>query len=151
LQAGTAATLTGSSVIYWAWTEWVPANFATDSLQLQPGDTVSVLVCAPQSDHGFVSMLNQRTNQAISIGVNDPQGTTPYDGSTVEWIVEAIDSEVPNFGSVTFTQITAGSQHHTINLTDAFTLNTTSGSKTLMTGKLLQSQNEVEVLWDAAI
>jgi Peptidase A4 family len=150
LQAGTAATLSGSSVNYWAWTEWVPAGFATDSLSLTAGDTVSVLVCAPETDHGYVSMMNHRTNQAISVGVNDPSGTTPYDGSTVEWIVEAIDNEVPNFGNVIFKEISAGTQHHTINLAKAFALKATLGSTTLMTGKVLLSANEVEVIWDAA-
>lgn len=151
LQAGTAATITGSSVSYWAWVEWVPAGYSVDNLIVQAGDTVSVLVCAPETDHGFVSMLNQRTNQAISVGVTDPSGTAPYDGSTVEWIVEAIGTEMPNFGSVLFTQLSAGTQNHTINLKDAFTVNTVSGSTTLATGKVLEAQNQVEVIWDAAI
>jgi hypothetical protein len=151
LQAGTAATVTGNSVSYWAWTEWVPAGYNTDSLAIQAGDTVSVLVCAPQSDHGYVSMMNQRTNVAISIGVSDPQGTTPYDGSTVEWIIEAIGTEMPDFGSVTFTNISAGTQNHAINLAQAFTVNTVASGKTLATGKVLGAQNQVEVIWDAAI
>jgi hypothetical protein len=151
LQAGTAATITGNSVSYWAWTEWVPAGYKVDNLEIQAGDTVSVLVCAPESDHGYVSMLNQRTNQAISVGVTDPQGTTPYDGSSVEWIIEAIGSEMPDFGSVTFTQLSAGTQSHSINLAKAFTVNTVASGKTLATGEILAAQNEVEVVWDAAI
>jgi Peptidase A4 family len=149
LQAGTAATITGSSVKYWAWTEWVPAGYVVDNLAVEAGDVVSVLVCAPESDHGYVSMMNHRTNIAISVGVSDPQGTTPYDGSSVEWIVEAIETEMPNFGSVAFTQVTAGTQHHTINLSHAFTVNTVSGGTTLATGKVLASEHEVEVIWDA--
>jgi hypothetical protein len=151
LQAGTAATMTGASVSYWAWTEWFPAGYKVDNLEIKAGDIVSVLVCAPETDHGFVSMMNQRTNQAICVGVSDPGGTTPYDGSTVEWIIEAIDTEMPNFGNVKFTQVTAGTQHHTIDLSHGFTLNTVSGGTTLATGKILSSQNEVEVIWDAAI
>jgi hypothetical protein len=151
LQAGTAATITGNSASYWAWTEWVPAGYQVVSFPVAAGDVISVLVCAPESDHGFVTMMNQKTNLAMSFGVSDPQGTTPYDGSTVEWIVESITSEMPNFGSVIFSEVTAGTQHHTINLLQAFTLNTTSGSTTLATGKVYASQNEVEVIWDAAI
>jgi len=151
LQAGTASTMNGSNVSYWAWTEWFPAGYVVDSLEIQAGDTVSVLVCAPETDHGYVSMMNHRTNVAISVGVSDPFGTQPYDGSTVEWIVEATGSEMPNFGSVAFTQVTAGTQNHTITLADAFTLNTVSGGKTLATGEVLASQNEVKVIWDAAI
>jgi Peptidase A4 family len=151
LQAGTAATITGSSVSYWAWTEWFPAAYKVDNLAVEAGDVVSVLVCAPESNQGFVSMMNHRTNQAISVGVSDPGGTTAYDGSTVEWIVESIETEMPNFGSVTFTQVTAGTQHHTIDLSHGFTLNTVFGGQTLANGKILPSQNEVEVIWDAAV
>jgi hypothetical protein len=150
LQAGTAATLDGNSVTYWAWTEWFPAGYKVANLAIEAGDTVSVLVCAPQSDHGYVSMMNHRTNVAISVGVSDPNGTAAYDGSSVEWVIEAIDSEMPNFDSVTFTQLSAGTQNHTIDLAHAFTTNTVSSGKTLATGKILASQNEVEVIWDAA-
>ena len=150
LQAGTAATVSGNSVSYWAWTEWFPAGYKVANLAIEPGDTVSVLVCAPESDHGYVSMMNHRTGVAISVGVSDPNGTSPYDGSSVEWVIEALGTEMPNFGSVTFTQITAGTQNSTINLAHAFTANTVSGGKTLATGKVLASQNEVEVIWDAA-
>ena len=96
-------------------------------------------------------MMNQRTNVAISIGVTDPGGTTPYDGSTVKWIVEAIGTEMPDFGSVTFTQLSAGTQDDAINLAHAFTVNTVASGKTLATGKVLGPQNEVEVIFDAAI
>jgi hypothetical protein len=151
LQAGTAATMSGNSVTYWAWTEWFPAGYQIANLSLEAGDTVSVLVCAPESDHGYVSMMNHRTNVAISVGVSDPNGTSPYDGSSVEWVIEAIETEMPNFGSVTFSQLSAGTQNHTINLAHAFTTNTVSSGKTLATGKILGSANEVEVIWDAAI
>jgi Peptidase A4 family len=152
LQAGTAATVTGNGVpSYWAWTEWVPAGYTVVNFPVAAGDLISVLVCAPQADSGFVTMMNQKTNYAVSYPVFDPEGTTPYDGSTVEWIVEAINTEMPNFGSVTFTEVTAGTQHHTINLLDAFTVNATSGTTTLANGKIYETQNEVEVIWDAAI
>jgi hypothetical protein len=150
LQAGTAATISGSSVNYWAWTEWYPAGYVVSNLAIKPGDVVSVLVCAPETDHGYVSMMNHRTGIAISAGVADPTGTNPYDGSSVEWVIEAINTEMPNFGSVTFSQVTAGTQNHTIDLSHAFTANTVSGGKTLATGKLLAPQDEVEVIWNAA-
>jgi len=47
--------------------------------------------------------------------------------------------------------LSAGTQNHTINLAHAFTANTVSSGKTLATGKILGSANEVEVIWDAAI
>ena len=133
---------------YWAWTEWFPAGYQVANFPIQPGDTVSVLVCAPETDHGYVSMMNHRTNLAISVGVSDPNGTSSYDGSSVEWVIEAINTEMPNFGTVTFTQITAGTQNHAIDLSHAFTANTVSGGDTLATGKVLASQDEVEVIFD---
>jgi hypothetical protein len=152
LQAGTAATVTGNTVTYWAWTEWFPAAYKVANLAVQAGDTVSVLVCAPQADHGYVSMMNHRTNVAISVGVSDPNaGDAPYDGSSVEWVIEAINSEMPNFGTITFNQLSAGTKNHAINLAHAFTTNTVNSGKTLATGKILAPQNEVQVIWDAAI
>jgi len=151
LQAGTAAVVTGNAVNYSAWTEWLPNNATPDNLIIQAGDVVSVLVCAPQATQGYVSMMNQRTNQAISVAVADPQGATPYDGSTVEWIVESISSEMPNFGTMTFTEVTAGTQNNTIDLSRAFAINTISNGKTLATGKILGPQNDVQVVWNAAI
>ena len=53
--------------------------------EVQPGDVMSVLVCAPESKHGYVNMWNHRTNEIVSIGVS----TGKIDGSTVDWIVEA--------------------------------------------------------------
>jgi len=150
LQAGTAATVNGNSVSYWAWTEWFPAGYQVANMPIQPGDTVSVLVCAPQPNHGYVSMMNHRTNVAISIGVSDPNGNAAYDGASVEWVIEAINTQMPNFGSVTFSQLSAGTKNHAIDLAHAFTANTVSGAKTLATGKILAPQNEVEVIWDAA-
>ena len=32
------------------------------------------LVRAPETDYGYVSMMNHRTNVAISVGVSDPFG-----------------------------------------------------------------------------
>jgi hypothetical protein len=58
---------------------------------------------------------------------------------------------MPNFGSVTFSQITAGTQHHAITLANAFTANTVYNGKTLATGEIPASKEEVEVIWDAAI
>jgi hypothetical protein len=151
LQAGTAATVNGNSVSYWAWTEWFPAGYQVANFPVQPGDTVSVLVCAPSPSQGYVSMMNHRTSLAISVGVADPNGTAAYDGSSVEWIIEAINTEMPNFEKVIFTQLNAGTQHHAIDLTHAFTANTVNGSTTLATGKILASQNEVEVLYGSSL
>jgi len=66
----------------------------------------------------------------------------------VEWVIEAINTEMPNFGSVTFTQLSAGTKNHAITLAHAFTANTKSGIFTLATGEVLAAQNEVKVIYD---
>jgi hypothetical protein len=158
LQAGTAAGVTGGKepVSYWAWYEWVPkggggTSTTIKNFELKPGDVVSVLVCAPETNHGFVSMLNHRTNFATSVGVKDPT-KDPYDGSTVEWCVEAPSTEMPSFGSVTFTNITAGTHSHVIDLSNAGVLNALNPANfdEVATGKILSSKNEVVVTWKAA-
>jgi hypothetical protein len=66
-------------VSYWAWTEWWPNGFIVDNLAISPGDVVSVLVCAPLPDHGFVLMENLTTDRIVSVGVDPPAGLTPMD------------------------------------------------------------------------
>lgn len=116
LQAGMAATITGNSVNYWVWTEWYPipaiqvTNFA-----IKPGDYLTVLVCANQPNHGFCSMMNKTTNQVTSIGITPPANTTSI-GATAEWIVEGISPILPVFSTVVFSNCSAGTKNHTINM-----------------------------------
>jgi hypothetical protein len=152
LQAGIAAQMTGNSVSYWAWTEWFPAGYTPQNLTINAGDMISVSVCAFEPTSGLVLIYNQTTNQAISAALSDPLGNTPYDSSTVEWIIEAIETQMPNFGSVTFSSIQVGAQDPAtiFSLANANTVNTVDASgETLATGNLLASQDEVEVSWDA--
>jgi hypothetical protein len=165
LQAGTAAGITDGKepVTYWAWTEWVPKGGGgagpktvytkvgkkKKKFEVKPGDVMSVLVCAPESKHGYVNMWNHRTNEIVSIGVS----TGKIDGSTVDWIVEAPYTEVPNFGSVKFTKISAGTKHHVIHLSSATVTNiynAPADTKVLASGSILSKKNEVKVTWNAA-
>jgi hypothetical protein len=131
LQAGIAATLTPlpgpfpipfGSVSYWAWTEWFPNGYVVDNLKISPGDAVSVLVCAPQPDHGFVSMENLTTGQIVSVGVDPPAGLTA-NGPSAEWIIESLSVDTPDFISWTCTNCAAGSHDSSLTLTGATTLN----------------------------
>jgi hypothetical protein len=55
LQAGTAATVTGNNTVNWVWTEWYPLPaIQVTNFPIKPGDYITVLVCAPQPNHGFV-------------------------------------------------------------------------------------------------
>ncbi len=154
LQAGTGAQIKGKSVVYKAWTEWSPRRTHFANLAVEAGDVVGVLVCAPKPDRGFVAMVNKRTNTAISVGVSHPKGTKSYDGSTFEWIVEQTTSELPNFGSVTFSKLTAGTESSAIDITDiidnAMFQNIEAiihGQPTILAAGRLTPQNDVEVIW----
>jgi len=148
LQAGVCATLSGTSVDYFAVTEWAPASWKVTNFPVAPGDAISMLVCALESNFGFVAMMNQRTLHAMFFGVVPPTGLQ-VDGSTIEWIVEAVDSEMPNFGSITFTQCSGGNKDGTINLSspDAFVYNGSPGDDLLAAATMEAAQNEVKVTW----
>jgi hypothetical protein len=131
LQAGIAATVTPyplpipmpfGSVSYWAWTEWWPNGYVVDNLVISPGDAVSVLVCAPQPDHGFVSMENLTTGQIVSVGVDRPTGVGAP-GPSAEWIIESLSVDTPAFLPWTCVNCVAGSHDSSLTLTGATTLN----------------------------
>jgi hypothetical protein len=155
-QAGVVAKMTGNTVSYFAVTDLIPSNWvAISNFPVAAGDVITMLICAPQVADGFdinasAVMLNQRTQIAMAVGTSGPKDP-PVDGSTVEWIIEATNTEMPNFGTMSFTNCVAGNQHNAINLTDmdAFTVATESP----ITGDLLATanidgpQDTVEVSW----
>jgi Peptidase A4 family len=158
-QAGVVAKMTGNSVSYFAVTDLIPSNWvAISNFPVAAGDVITMLVCAPQVADGFdinafAMMLNQRTQIAMAVGTSGPKDPQ-VDGSTVEWIVEATNTEMPNFGTMSFTNCVAGNQRSAINLTDmnAFTI----AAQSPITGDLLATanidapQDKVAVSWVAA-
>jgi hypothetical protein len=151
LQAGIAATVTPGtglfpffgSVSYWAWTEWWPNGFIIDNLAISPGDAVSVLVCAPQPDHGFVSMENLTTGQIVSVGVDPPAGLTA-NGPSAEWIIESLSIDTAAFTPWTCINCQAGSHDSSLTLTGATTLNMADNEvQTTVT-----SPSSVTVIWE---
>jgi hypothetical protein len=147
LQAGTAATVTGNNTVNWVWTEWFPlpaiqvTNFA-----IKPGDYITVLVCAPQPDHGFCSMLNKTTNQATSIGITPPSNVTNI-GASAEWIVEGISSILPVFSTVVFQNCTAGTKDHTFNAVGGIISEITGTGGADLTSVAILSDDKVVVKW----
>lgn len=155
LQAGTAATITGNNVSYWAWTEWFTSEYNTPykvaNFSVQPGDLVSVLVCAPQPGQGFVSMLNHRTQQATSIGVPRPGGDITSVGARAEWIVEGISADLPDFSAVAFIDAQAGTQDYSFNLLPGGQItNITGGSGGALTETWIFSQTGAAVVWEGS-
>lgn len=113
LQAGIAASITGNSVEYWAWTEWYTEEFMDPSVIVQnfpikQGDLVSFLVCAQTLEYGQVTILNSTTNQMTSVGIQGRPGMH-LDGTSAEWVVEGITEDLPNYFAWTFSDSIAGS------------------------------------------
>jgi Peptidase A4 family len=129
LQAGIAANLGtsgffdfGSDLSWYAWIEWWTEEFKDPAVQVTnfpvaPGDTVFVLVCAPEPDFGFASMLNVSRGHGTSVGIRARPGITSS-GKTAEWIVEAPTQSpaLPYFSPVTFYECGAGSLHQLFHL-----------------------------------
>lgn len=149
LQAGTAATVTGDKIDYWAWFEWYPAppvritNFPIDK-----GDLVTVLVCAPQSNQGYASMLNRTTGVTTNIGFSPPPGVSSSQGTSAEWVVEGISSDLPNFVAAGFHNCVAGTKNFRIDLSQPTEaeIQGVSGNRTVSLALL---PDTVLVLWQA--
>jgi hypothetical protein len=148
LQAGMAATVNGSNVTYWPWTEWYPlAPIQVNNFPIKAGDYLTVLVCAPSPTHGFCSMLNKTTNQATSIGITNPAGVSSA-GATAEWIVEGISSIFPVFSTMVFHNCSGGTKDHSFATQGAIITeieSTVDGSN--LTAASVPSDNSVMVKW----
>jgi hypothetical protein len=155
LQAGIGATVTPNpdfpwlgSVSYWGWTEWTPAGYVVNNFEVQAGDTVSVLVCAPQPNHGFVMLGNSRTSQAVSVGISPQPGETA-NGPSAEWIIEAITPLTPEFTPLTFFGCVAGDQNSSYGVTGATLLDMPDGSGNDEVKTTIVSSSSVTIQWEA--
>jgi len=148
LQAGSAATVTGNNPVdNWVWTEWwTLPPIRVKNFAIKPGDYLTVLVCAPQPNHGFCSMLNKTTNQATSIGITPPNNVTSI-GASAEWIVEGISSILPVFSTVVFQNCSAGTKDHTFNATNGFVTEITGAGGADLTSAAILSNDKVVVKW----
>lgn len=158
LQAGTAATITGSSVSYWAWTEWFTSKYQTPAAKvtnfaIQPGDLVSCLVCGPVlgSTNGSASFLNYRTNQALTIGIPAPGSDITSVGSRAIWAVEGISADLPDFSPTVFSGITAGTQAQAFNLSpDGVTSNIAGSGGATLAQAFIAAPTVALVLWEGS-
>jgi hypothetical protein len=147
LQAGTAATVTGNNTVNWVWTEWYPLPpIQVTNFPIKPGDYITVLVCAPQPNHGFCSMLNKTTNQATSIGITPPNNVTNI-GTSAEWIVEGISSVLPVFSTVVFQNCSAGTKDHAFNAIGGIISEITGTGGADLTSAAILSDDRVVVKW----
>ena len=147
LQAGTAATVTGENIKYWAWFEWFPdPPVRIMNFPIEPGDVITALVCAPQPTQGYVSMMNRQTGATTSIGIPPPAGISSL-GTTAEWIVEGISADLPNWVIVGFHECTAGTKSHHMDLSHP-SVTEISGATKDLTVAIAWQPNTVLVLWE---
>jgi hypothetical protein len=158
LKADTAVTVNGNTVTHWAWIEWYP-NSAVQitNFPVAPGDVITCLVCAPQPNQGFVSMRNERTQQAVSVGVNPPSNTTSI-GASAEWIVEGISADLIPFdmfplpivlNAMIFGDASAGTKNHSFDMQPkGFTTNILGTGGKALTQAFIGSPSSAIVFWE---
>lgn len=147
LQAGTAATVTGSNINYWPWFEWYPSPpVKITNYPIDAGDLITVLVCAPQNTQGFVSMLNRTTGATTSVGFPPPPGVSSL-GTTAEWVVEGITADLPNFILTGFHNCVAGTKTHRIDISRPIETEI-AGAKGNLTVAVAWQPDTVLVLWE---
>jgi Peptidase A4 family len=165
LQAGVVANLTTSwrwgwphsAIGWWAWTEWWHPNdqgsVAIANFPVQPGQTVSFVVCAPQpGDTATIFVANATTGHGTSILIDPPAGITSQ-GTSAEWIVEAPNNGnfLLQFDPVTFSDCRAGKPDGISDLTNAFEENIVimggSGNDKTLTDVEIGQPNSVAVNW----
>jgi hypothetical protein len=148
LQAGTAATVTGANIDYWAWFEWFPSPpVRITNFPIEAGDLVTVLVCAVSPTQGFASMLNRSTGVTTSVGFPPPAGFTSQ-GTTAEWIVEGISGDLPNWVLMGFHECTAGTKNHRIDISLPTITEISGATKNLTISVAWQANNTVLVFWE---
>jgi hypothetical protein len=152
LQAGVAVTVTSKGLVnWWAWTEWYTVKYKDPAVRIQNfkitgGDKLSVLVCAPQPDHGFVFIKNDSTGQSTSVGIDARPGIKSV-GESVEWIVEGASPELPIFYATTFEKCTAGTKSHGYHVQPSGVTTNIAGSAGPLTTTVISGPESVVVDW----
>jgi len=103
IQAGTQATVSGGGVTYEAWIEMLPDSSHTVSLDVAPGDSVTVSITEQTSGQWLIAMVNNTTKASYRRTVRYASSR-----SSAEWIQEAPSAgrgiiPLDDFGTVRFT------------------------------------------------
>lgn len=155
VQAGVAAAVNiggPSPARYEAWFEWFPAPpvaIAPQTFPIYQGDRVSVLVCTPRPDRGFVSMHNKTRGVITNVGFPPPGVAS--DGTSAEWVVETMTAwsdELPDFGAVVFLDATAGTKNHVLDLSKATTTEIGGSSGNDLTSSSVHGRDRAVVIWE---
>jgi hypothetical protein len=95
LQAGIefdAVCLDGvTATLYSPWIEWYPSSeIRISNLPISPGDDYYVQVWNTSATQGYVYLVNENANEAVTICFTPPSGTKLV-GNSAEWITERPD------------------------------------------------------------
>ncbi len=115
LQSGVDFTVDDSgNVSYDSWYEWYPDYaYDFDNFQVNSGDVIEVDIVASSTSKGKVTLINHTSGQSVSKTLSAPDSSSTLCGQNAEWIVEDFEQggslvALSNFGTVTFTDATAG-------------------------------------------
>ncbi|EKM56249.1 uncharacterized protein PHACADRAFT_140865 [Phanerochaete carnosa HHB-10118-sp] len=123
LQTGVDFTVDGTQVSYQAWYEWFPeAAYNFTDINFSPGDSVTLTVTASSTTSGTVVITNNSKDQSVQRALTSDSALCQQDA---EWIIEDFEengSQVPfaNFGTVTFTDASAGTSTGSVGPSGAF-------------------------------
>jgi hypothetical protein len=91
---------------YWGWYEWYPNGWTDFVFDVTGGDTIELVIEAPNNAEGMCAMTNQRTGASVSSVLAAPSNASLLAGQNAEWIVEDFSSggltPFANFRNVTF-------------------------------------------------
>ncbi len=153
VQAGTQAIVQGNNVTYSAFTEWWTQQYqdppvTVPNFPVAPGDRMGFLVCTPQPDHAFASMLNYTTGVATTVAIKGRTGIT-NDGTSAEWIVEGDPPLLADFFAALFAQCLGGTKNHDFDLTHAIRDEIlSSNGVTILAATGIILPNAVGVVWE---
>lgn len=164
LQAGVSVTVLprawedmfGFRPIFQAWTEWWTEKFQdprviVSNFPVDAGDTIAVLVCAPQPDLGQITLLNDSKRQLTSVRIRAREGIESL-GASAEWIVEqASDSaHLPGFDPITFNECAAATDSHLLDLKPSgLTQDIITSDDVFLTQSTIASETSAIVRWEA--
>lgn len=142
---------TNGQVSYDAWYEWYP-DYAHDftGISFQSGDVVSVSVTSSSNSEGTAVIENLTNGQKVTKTLSAPSSSATLGGQNAEWIVEDFESGgglVPfaNFGTVKFTQASAGTSSGSSVGTDGADILDIQQNGKVLTSASTPSSSEVDV------
>lgn len=152
LQTGLDFGISASGdVSYDAWYEWYP-DYAYDfsGIDINSGDVMQVTVTSTSDSAGTAVIDNLTNGQSVTQSLTAPSPTATLGGQNAEWIVEDFDSnggQVPfaNFGTVAFTNASAGTADGGSVGTSDVDLLDISQNGVILTSASVPSDSEIDV------